>query len=183
MKELKAKLRKQLRQQRQSLTQETWQGKSQLLCDRLAAWSVFQAAETILGYFSFQQEPDLTPLWGKKRWGFPRCVDGSLDWHFWRPGEALTKGEYGIWTPTASATKVKPEQVDLILVPAVACDYRGYRLGYGGGFYDRMFSQPQWQSHRAIAIVFDFAYLPQLPVESWDQRLQGVCTELRLVTY
>lgn len=72
---------------------------------------------------------------------------------------------------------IEPGAVDLLLVPAVACDRRGYRLGYGGGFYDRLLSSPEWADKTAIAIVFDFAQLPSLPNDPWDQRLVGVCTE------
>lgn len=177
MKEAKATLRKKLLQQRKSLSFQLWRQQSDRLCEQLQSHDWFQEATTILGYFSFQQEPDISPLFAEKIWGFPRCVEKSLFWQFWRPGDALEKGKYGILTPSIKAREVSCDQVDLILVPAVACDYRGYRLGYGGGFYDRMFSQPQWQLVRAIAIVFDFAYLPELPVDVWDQKLPGVCTE------
>jgi len=67
--------------------------------------------------------------------------------------------------------------VDLMLVPAVACDVRGYRLGYGGGYYDRLFSQPQWQQVPAIGIVFEYARLPSLPKDVWDRPMTGICSE------
>lgn len=67
--------------------------------------------------------------------------------------------------------------VDLILVPAVACDRQGYRLGYGGGFYDRLFSTPAWAAKPKIGVIFDFAHLPELPIDSWDYPLTGVCTD------
>jgi 5-formyltetrahydrofolate cyclo-ligase len=70
--------------------------------------------------------------------------------------------------------------VDLLLVPAVACDVHGYRLGYGGGFYDRLLSQPAWIGKPAIAIVFEYARLPTVPRDPWDKPLQGICTETGL---
>jgi 5-formyltetrahydrofolate cyclo-ligase len=79
--------------------------------------------------------------------------------------------------PTQRLLSLEPTEVDLILVPAVACDLRGYRLGYGGGFYDRMLSSAEWASKPTIGIVFEFAYLPRLPIDDWDKVLQGVCTE------
>ncbi|ELR96634.1 5-formyltetrahydrofolate cyclo-ligase [Gloeocapsa sp. PCC 73106] len=180
MNDQKQHLRQQLLQQRRSLSQEVWRQQSDLLCERLQSWSGFQTAQSILAYFSIQQEPDLSPLFAQKHWGFPRCVDKSLSWYWWQQGDLLTPGAYGILEPEPTAPKVTPEQVDLILVPAVACDFAGYRLGYGGGFYDRLLAQPQWSSLKAIGIVFDFAYLPQLPVDSWDQKLDGVCTDSRI---
>ncbi|HEY9652178.1 MAG TPA: 5-formyltetrahydrofolate cyclo-ligase, partial [Coleofasciculaceae cyanobacterium] len=76
------------------------------------------------------------------------------------------------------APRLEQAEVDLILVPAVACDRRGYRLGYGGGFYDRMLSSAEWGSKPTIGIVFEFAYLPRLPIEPWDKPLHAICTNL-----
>ena len=63
--------------------------------------------------------------------------------------------------------------------PCTRCgnDVRGYRLGYGGGYYDRMLSLAEWESKIAIGIIFEFALLPQLPVDSWDKPLHGICME------
>jgi len=90
-------------------------------------------------------------------------------------------GAYGIWEPDANAPILEPAEVDLILVPSVACDRHGYRLGYGGGYYDRLLSSSEWASQLTIGIVFEFAFLPQLPSDIWDQPLSGVCTEMGLI--
>lgn len=177
----KAELRQYLLKQRQSLPPETWVAKSDRLIFHLQTSDLFNRAETIFAYFSFRQEPNLSPLFSAHhRWGFPRVEGKSLSWHSWLPGEPLQKGNYGIFEPHPDSPTLQPEQVDLILVPAVACDYRGYRLGYGGGFYDRMLSNPDWESKPAIGIVFAKAYLPELPIDDWDKPLQGVCTEMGL---
>lgn len=176
----KLELRRQLLKKRRSLPPALWREKSDNLCQKLQFLPLFAQATTILAYFSFRQEPDLSSLFEiKKVWGFPRCVEKSLLWHRWQPGETLKKGAYGIFEPDASSPAITAKEVDLILVPAVACDQRGYRLGYGGGFYDRLLSNRDWQDIPTIGIVFDFALVPQLPVDSWDQRLYGVCTDAR----
>ncbi|MFW6359013.1 MAG: 5-formyltetrahydrofolate cyclo-ligase [Chroococcales cyanobacterium] len=175
----KAELRRQLLTKRRSLPQSIWREKSDRLCHALNSFLLGTDATTILAYFSFRQEPDLTPLFSspKYRFGFPRCVAKSLSWHCWKPGEAYQTGLYGIFEPSPDSPVLHPEEVDLILVPAVACDARGYRLGYGGGFYDRMLSLPEWSGKPTIGILFDFAYLPQLPIDPWDKPLTGICTE------
>ncbi|MGC9503589.1 5-formyltetrahydrofolate cyclo-ligase [Baaleninema sp.] len=174
----KSRLRRQLLKTRQSLSEAEWRDRSHRLCRQLHSSSTFTAAKTVLGYFSFRGEPDLSPAINHdRRWGFPRCVGKSLTWHYWNLGDPLVDGAFGIREPHAEASIVAPESVDLMLVPAVACDANGYRLGYGGGFYDRLLSLPAWQQVPAIAVVFDFAYLPNLPVDGWDQRLDGICTE------
>lgn len=174
----KKQLRCNLLQMRCSLSPAIWQEKSDLICKNLQNLPQFQQAKTILAYFSFRQEPNLSILFNlPRKWGFSRCVDKSLVWHLWQPEKTLETGIYGIPEPTADSPLITIAEVDLILLPAVAFDHQGYRLGYGGGFYDRMLSFPEWKNIPKIGIIFDFAYLPQLPVDAWDQTVDGVCTE------
>jgi 5-formyltetrahydrofolate cyclo-ligase len=181
-------LRRQFIQQRRSLSIACWQTHSDLLCHRLSDCTQFIQAQTILAYQSCRQEPSLDYLFTHtdKQWGLPRCVVGGaspaenreLIWHRWQPIQTLLPGNYGIREPHPDTPLLAPEDVDLILVPAVAIDLRGYRLGYGGGYYDRLFADPRWGKIPTIGIVFDFAYVVQLPIEPWDLPLDAVCTEL-----
>ncbi len=179
----KTELRKSLLKTRQSLSVTDWKHKSQLICQNLLNSPQFNQAKTILAYFSFRQEPDLSQLFtdSSHRWGFPRCVGQSLDWHIWTHKDTVITGIYGITEPHPDAPTIASADVDLIFVPCVACDYQGYRLGYGGGYYDRMLSSPEWINKPTIGIVFEFAYLPEIPIDTWDKPLQGVCTEIALV--
>lgn len=174
----KTELRRSLLQTRKSLSPEAWREKSDRICNHLQNSPLFTQAKTVLSYFSCRQEPDLSLLFTTpKKWGFPRCVGSYLSWHIWQPGDALHTGIYGILEPLPDAPKIDHSEVDLILVPAVGCDLRGYRLGYGGGYYDRMLSKAEWESKVAIGMIFEFALIAQLPVDSWDQPLHGICTE------
>ena len=175
----KRELRRSLLETRQSMPLEDWREKSDRICTHLQSLPLFTSSQTILAYFSFRQEPELSPLFTdtKHQWGFSRVQGKSLTWHRWKPGEPLQKEKLGIFEPHPDSPRLSPKEVDLILVPAVACDKRGYRLGYGGGFYDRMLSSTEWASKPTIGIVFEFAYLSQLPIDQWDKPLQLVCTE------
>lgn len=178
----KAELRRLLLKTRQSISVKEWREKSDRTVTHLRVSPLFASAQTILAYFSFRQEPDLSFLYTdtNHRWGFPRCVGNLLIWHIWKPGDFFQTGKYGILEPHPNSPTLQASEVDLILVPAIACDYRGYRLGYGGGYYDRLFSSTEWSTKPTIGIVFEFAYLPQLPIDSWDKQLHGVCTETSL---
>jgi 5-formyltetrahydrofolate cyclo-ligase len=174
----KLALRRDLLKKRQLLAEKDWKEKSDRICQNLQSFALFQQAKTVLAYFSIRQEPDLSLLFSdRKNWGFSRCVGNSLVWHQWRSLEELSKGKYNILEPLSSAPLLYPKDVDLILVPAVACDRRGYRLGYGGGFYDRLLAQPEWSEIFTVGIVFDFTLFLELPIESWDRKLKAVCTE------
>jgi 5-formyltetrahydrofolate cyclo-ligase len=173
-------LRQQLLYQRQGLSTALWQAQSDRLCELLANCPAFRAAQTILAYQSCRQEPSLNYLFSHtaKQWGLPRCSGKDLLWHGWQPSEPLVIGAYNILEPNPVSPQLTPDRVDLILVPAVAIDRRGYRLGYGGGYYDRLRADPLWRKIPTIGIVFDFACVDTLPLESWDLPLDGVCTEL-----
>ena len=179
----KAAQRRALLKARQAMPQRIWQEKSASICRHLQAWPVFTRSRLTLAYCSFRGEPDLGLLLKQQRvWGLPRCEDKTLHWHRWFPTcqWPLRTGTYGITEPDPASPLVDPRRVDLILVPCLACDVNGYRLGYGGGFYDRMLSHPTWANKTTIGIVFEYARLPQLPRAAWDIPLSGICTESSL---
>jgi len=174
----KRQLRQQLLQARESLSVEDWKAKSDRLCQNLKEAPLFQQAQTILAYWSHRREPDLRGLWVERElWGLPRTVGKSLSWHVWKPSEPLQTGKYGIFEPDADSPVLQPQDVDLILVPAVGCDRQGYRLGYGGGYYDRLLGAAEWRDIPTIGIIFDFAWVEQLPVEDWDIPLTAICSD------
>ena len=181
----KTYLRRSLLSARQALSSDQWRQDSDRLCTHLRTWPTFEQAKTVLAYFSFRQEPDLSPLFAlPKQWGFPRCVRKEMTWHTWSPTAAdsttpypIQTGAYGILEPHPDAPTLYPQDVDLMLIPAVACDEHGYRLGYGGGFYDRLLSLPIWTEKPTVGIVFQNARLLCLPHDPWDKPLQAICTE------
>lgn len=179
----KKKLRKELLKTRQTLSDSEWMVKSEALCEQIRLYLDYDPAivrgGTVLSYFHFRQEPNLDPLFQLRdyNWAVPRCVGNELSWHFWEWGDPLVEGAFGIREPLEEAPLCSPETVNLILVPAVACDTQGYRLGYGGGFYDRLFEQSPWREIPKVGIVFDEMILAEVPVDPWDVPLDGVCTD------
>lgn len=175
----KKRLREKYLQQRIQLPTGEWQEKSKQICEHLLHSFLLSQSKVILSYLSFKQEPDLSPLHSKEEfiWGLPRCQGKDLIWHKYNSNSLLEKGKYGILEPSVNAPLINLNLVDVIFVPALGCDRLGYRLGYGGGYYDRLFTQPMWQNITKIGIVFDFAYVDELIRESWDQPLDYICTE------
>ena len=179
----KEQLRRSLLNQRLKIPYEIWQQKSMELCDRLTNWQSFQQAQNILAFTSFRQEPDLSALWQRfpaKNWGFSRCVGKNLTWHqvaIANFESNVRSGAFGILEPNHDLPLMNLENIDLILIPAIACDRRGYRLGYGGGFYDRWLSNAKGKK---VGVIFDEFYLDVLPNNSWDVKLDEIATDSQL---
>lgn len=92
----------------------------------------------------------------------------------WAPGDEMSTVQWGIREPLASKAEVYP---DVVLVPLLAFDRRGYRLGYGGGFYDRTLQKLRGRaSVTAVGIAYDELEVDAVPHESYDQRLDWVLT-------
>ena len=99
----------------------------------------------------------------------------------WRPGEALEAGRYGIPVPLASAREVLP---DVLFVPLAAYDRRGFRLGYGAGYYDGSLAVLRRQKTVvAVGVAFSIQEVESVPTEPHDQRLDAVITEHGLMTF
>ena len=92
----------------------------------------------------------------------------------WKPGDETTAAVWGIHEPLPSAPAVEP---DVLLVPLLAFDARGYRLGYGGGFYDRTLADLRARKPIvAIGVAFDEQRIDDVPHTAEDQRLDWVLT-------
>jgi len=105
---------------------------------------------------------------------FPRVTekDAGLQFHLVPDGEILSPGRYGIHEPLAHWPAARPT---LLLVPLLAYDDQGYRLGYGGGYYDRTLAL--LPGARAIGIAYDGQRMPSLPHDAHDCPLHALLTE------
>ena len=101
-----------------------------------------------------------------------------LDFHAWRPGEPLEEVAMGVLQPPAASPRLFP---DLVIAPLLGFDLRGFRLGYGGGFYDRTLAMLRRDRPTpAIGFGFELQRLDEVPVGPFDQRLDQVATEVAL---
>lgn len=147
---------------------------AELLADVLAA----QAGRVLSGYMPMRTEID--PLPAMAAHDGPVCVpvipgrDQPLRFREWSPGCAMLAGEFGALIPAEGAW-LEPE---VLVVPLLAFDRRGYRLGYGGGFYDRTLERLRAR-HPVLALGFAFAAqeVAEVPTEPTDQRLDLIVTD------
>ena len=155
---------------------------SQAICDRLQQWEVLQQAETVLAYSATSTEINLGALVTSsphKTWGLPRTIpDQQLAWHLHTQTLPLQRSKLGILEPLPNSPLVELKAVDVVLVPALACDRQGIRLGYGAGYYDRCLALPSLHNCMAIGVVPSACFSPQaLPCDEWDVPLFAVVTE------
>lgn len=157
---------------------------SREVCRNLSAWHLFQTADTVLAYAAFRGETDLTDVVSLalrlgKTVAFPKTLDSEGHMAFLRVHslEELKPGRYGISEPV-NGESVLPTERTLCLVPALAFDAKGNRLGYGGGFYDRFLRSFPGISAGILPSVCLF---PELPHEAWDVPVQYLVTEATIV--
>ncbi len=135
----------------------------------------------IAGYWPVRDEADpralMAALAGRgHRLCLPRIgTDGALVFHAWRQGDGMQRNAFGIDEPAAHAPILAP---DVLLVPLLAFDASGHRLGYGSGYYDRTLDELRGRkSILAIGIAFAGQEVRELPREPHDHRLDAVVTE------
>jgi 5-formyltetrahydrofolate cyclo-ligase len=175
--ETKRALRRQCRQIRDSLGEEIRRETSQAICGWIETWPLFQQSETILTYIPIRAEVDLRPLLDRhphKRWLLPRILpEGRMVFHPYDP-DRLIRHPYGMLEPSPDLPVITADEIGLALVPGLAFDRQGWRLGYGGGFFDRFLS-----AYNGISsgVTYAALLLDHLPHRSHDVTVQYVATE------
>lgn len=140
----------------------------------------------VAGYAPMPGEIDVLPLMERlEERGHALClpvVEGEglpLVFRRWRPGDALEAGRMGVRAPAAASAQVMPQ---IVLVPLLAFDRRGYRLGLGAGFYDRTLEALRaTEPVLAIGVAFDEQEVETVPREAHDQRLDAIVTPSALI--
>ena len=185
LKSKKAELRSILRAKRRSLGDDERRIAALAVAERVIGMDEYAKAELILAYMPARGELDVLPIIQNarengKRVAFPLCVDnGGLRLLVPNAPDAFSIGTYGIAEPdTARSTEVFANQLDLIIVPAVAFAEDCLRLGQGGGYYDRLLEST---NAFTVGVGYDFQLLKNLPVESHDRTLNCVALPSRLI--
>jgi 5-formyltetrahydrofolate cyclo-ligase len=144
-------------------------------------------ARTLLLYASLPEEVPTREI-AAEAWRrgltvtYPRCLPETRELALHRvaaPG-LLRPGEYGIAEPDAACPLLGVEEIDAALIPGLAWDRAGRRLGRGAGYYDRLLAHPRWRALRC-GLFFSVQELASVPADPWDVGLQAVVTETEAV--
>jgi 5-formyltetrahydrofolate cyclo-ligase len=192
--EAKSRLREDVLHQREAMSAIRRAEDAARCVSRLLALPAFVDARTVLIYMSFGTEVDTNAIFSEalrqeKVVVLPRMVsaqtspDVSLLALHRVDGEAdLVAGKWGIREPRASCAAVQLDFVDLVLLPGVAFDRRGHRLGYGKGYYDRLLPA-RCPNCLLVALAFDCQLVDEVPVSAHDVSIDLLITPSQQLSF
>jgi 5-formyltetrahydrofolate cyclo-ligase len=173
----KAQLRKEFKQIRSSMTAQECGYLSGVICSKMEKWEFFLDASTVAIYLPMRNEVDLTALMAanpQKKWVIPRIQPGKeMTFHIFDK-EALVQHPLGMLEPDQESPETPPNEIHCVLAPGLAFDRKGWRLGYGGGYYDRFLKRVSCVS---VGITYDRFLIEQVPHGIYDIPVQFVGTE------
>ncbi len=179
----KAELRQKCKDIRKSLGVDARREASLAICKRIEGWELFQRASTILTYMPMRSEVALSlllTLQPQKRWLIPRIIpeeNHRMVFHPYDPHN-LVVHPFGMAEPAANLPEISPSAIELALVPGLAFDRAGTRLGYGGGYYDRFL---ETFGGATLGITFQALLFDSLPHHSHDIPMQWLVSESQLI--
>lgn len=166
----KTALRRYIREKKRAMTQEEINSRSELLTRMLVKTELYRRANTVYGYLSYNQEVRTLPFLNRclrdgKQVAVPKVFGNKMEFIRMEDLSKVSKGYAGIPEPTADGPFLS-DPTALVLMPGLAFDPMGHRIGYGGGFYDRFLSLAP--DHPTAALCYDFQLLPYLSTEVFD---------------
>lgn len=178
----KLAIRKKMRGVRAALPAAAIEARSTKVRERVLALTSFVEAATVLSFAALEHEVATAPLLDSlaqqgKRIALPRVHDDALVLHEVSADTTLEPGAFSVPEPPADAPVVDPSSVEFALVPALAVDVRGFRIGYGGGYYDRLL--PTLSGATTCAVAFDFQLVAEVPEFPFDVPVDWVVTDTR----
>ena len=166
----KTELRRRIREKKRAMTPEEIEERSRELGRRFAATEAYRRAMTIYGYLPYNQAVRTVPMLEQalrdgKKVAVPKCYGDEMKFIYLDDLTKVSKGYAGIPEPIADEP-VAHDETALVLMPGLAFDPQGHRIGYGGGFYDKFLSREP--NHPTLALCYDFQMLPHLDTEEHD---------------
>ncbi|HAL87869.1 MAG TPA: 5-formyltetrahydrofolate cyclo-ligase [Clostridiales bacterium] len=166
----KTELRRQIRARKRAMTEAEIEERSARLAQLFFASDAYRNARTIYGYLPYNQEVRTVPMLARalkdgKKVAVPKVYGDEMKFLYLDDLTAVAKGYAGIPEPIADGP-VAHDETALVLMPGLAFDPQGHRIGYGGGFYDKFLAaEPH---HPTLALCYEFQMLPKLEVEAHD---------------
>lgn len=174
----KADLRKHYRALREQMAPEACLQASLAICETIRHLPAYQEARVIAVYHPMNREVDLRSLADStKRLVYPRLLDRKAKTMEFAPVfRAFVPGVFGLMEPDGAA--VAKERIDLILVPGLAFDGEGRRIGYGAGYYDSYLNDYRGV---IVGVAYEQQLSPSIPADPWDVSMHWIVTDQRVL--
>lgn len=178
---LKSELRKSIREAKRTFVQTTPLLEQHVLSEQILAkverTAAFRKAKVVLAYYSLDDElftHDFVQRWAdKKTVLLPKVAGNSLTLHPYTNILSVKRGAYGIMEPCTPEFR-DYTAVDMVIVPGMAFDREGNRLGRGRGYYDRLFAESLPPAVCKIGVCYPFQLVPHVPTEPTDVRMDRI---------
>ena len=166
----KSALRREIREKKKAMSLSEIEERSARLGEMFAQTDAYRQAKTIYGYMPYNQEVRTVPILERairdgKRVAVPKVYGDSMRFIYLDDLTRVERNAMGIPEPVADAP-VADDKTALVLMPGLAFDEAGHRIGYGGGFYDKFLTaEPE---HPTVALCYDFQMYAHLDTEEFD---------------
>ena len=175
----KSILRQHIKEIKKSTSKMRLENDSILIMQRLERHPLFNSSNTILLYHSLPDEPNTHTLiekWYLQKTILLPVIDGTdlIVCKYTGIENTNRKNAYSILEPSITNKYTTFEQIDLAIIPGVAFDSQGFRLGRGKGYYDKLFSDSRLANIYKIGVCFDFQKLKFIPTQAWDLQVNEV---------
>ncbi len=176
----KKALRREIAEKKRSLSPREIEDRSTVLARKLYATVQYQQARSLYAYLSFNQEvrtkPVIEQAWADgKRVAVPKVTGDTISFIWIDSFDRLAPhGAFGIMEPVGDGP-VADDEAALVLMPGLAFDSDGHRVGYGGGYYDRFLEQEP--RHPLVALCYDFQLYEHLETDTHDVPVDVVITD------
>lgn len=179
----KRALRRELRSRRASVSAAARRGAARRAAAAVLRLRAWKRARHVALYLAYGTEMPTTPLieraWSQHKRVYVPCVqqEGRMRFVELCRGAPMRRNRYGILEPAGRAVRRPLRSIDLLLAPLLGFDAHGFRLGAGGGFYDRTLARRLPARPLCLGWALAIQEIPLVPRDSWDQRLDGIVTE------
>lgn len=183
---LKNKLRREIKEQRRNLDSQERETCDAKIGERLRQLWLYRESKIIFTYVSLADETDtrkfiVRALEDGKKVAVPRCIKGTrnMEFCFINSMEDLEEGAFGVLEPKESCEVISDYSEGFCIVPALSFDRKGYRLGYGKGYYDRFLAD---FCGKTVGICYNRFVIPALPRGKFDKSVDLVVTEKKVIS-
>jgi 5-formyltetrahydrofolate cyclo-ligase len=180
LKREKKAVRRAIREARDALSDVERDRRTAAVTRHLFALPEMREAGTVMVFWSFGSEVGTAPILDRlhaegRRSALPRVEGTDIVPVRYVAGDDMAEAAFGMHEPTGEHV-LRPDEVDVIVTPGLAFDRRGYRIGYGGGFYDRFFARTRGDALK-VGVCFAFQVLDEVPHGGHDRPVDAIVTD------